>query len=131
MSLSPNRRLAAIMFTDIAGYSTIMSEDETKAVAILKKKDSILKPLISNHKGNLVKNIGDGSLSYFNSAVDAVRCAKELQKSLKKDKEIVMAAVKKHGWAIEHSDESLHKDNDIIMAALKQNPTVESFLIDK
>jgi len=42
-----------------------------------------------------------------------------------------MAAVKKHGWAIEHSDESLHKDNDIIMAALKQNPTVESFLIDK
>ena len=88
MSLSPNRRLAAIMFTDIAGYSTIMSEDETKAVAILKKKDSILKPLISNHKGNLVKNIGDGSLSYFNSAVDAVRCAKELQKSLKKDKEI-------------------------------------------
>jgi len=56
---------------------------------------------------------------------------READESLKKDKEIVMAAVKKHGWAIEHSDESLHKDNDIIMAALKQNPTVESFLIDK
>ena len=88
MSLPADRRLAAIMFTDIVGYSKIMSSDEAKAVAILKEKNSILEPLISNHKGNLVKNMGDGSLSYFNSAIDAVRCAKELQGSLQKKNEI-------------------------------------------
>jgi len=88
MSLSPDRRLVAIMFIDIVGYSVIMSTNETKAVAILKKKNSILKPLISNHNGNLVKNIGDGNLLYFNSAIDAVRCAKELQKSLYNESEI-------------------------------------------
>ena len=88
MSLPLDRRLAAIMFTDIVGYSAIMSADEAKAVAILKEKNSILKQLISNHKGNLVKNMGDGSLSYFNSAVDAVRCAKDLQESLQKENKI-------------------------------------------
>jgi len=81
MASMEDRKLAAIMFTDIVGYSSMMSADESTAVKSLREKESILNPLITNHNGNLVKNIGDGTLSYYNSAIDAVRCGIELQKS--------------------------------------------------
>ena len=85
MASKEDRKLAAIMFTDIVGYSSMMSADESTAVKSLREKESILNPLITNHNGNLVKNIGDGTLSYYNSAIDAVRCGIELQKSFQKD----------------------------------------------
>ena len=67
MSDSPNvtRKLAAIMFTDIAGFTKSMSSDENKTLSLLEKKESILKPLIKTHNGTYVKGTGDGSLSYF------------------------------------------------------------------
>ncbi len=70
------RKLAAIMFTDIAGYTAQMSKDEAVAISLLNKKESVLKPLIAKHNGTYVKSTGDGSLSHFNSAVDAATCAK-------------------------------------------------------
>ena len=76
--MSIERKLAAIMFTDIAGYTATMSKDEAVAISLLNKKDSVLKPLIKEHNGTYVKSTGDGSLSYFNSAVDATMCAKRL-----------------------------------------------------
>jgi class 3 adenylate cyclase/tetratricopeptide (TPR) repeat protein len=82
------RKLAAIMFTDIAGYTEQMSKDEAVAISLLNKKDSILKPLISKHNGTYVKSTGDGSLSHFNSAVDAATCAKRLQESIYDDKDL-------------------------------------------
>ena len=93
MNLNTDRRLTAIMFTDIVVYSSMMTADESKAVEILKKKESTLKPLISNHKGTLVKNIEDSRLSYFNSAIDAVRCAKNLQKSFQENNEFKIRAI--------------------------------------
>ena len=80
------RKLAAIMFTDIAGYTEQMSKDEAEAISLLNKKDSILKPLIAENNGIYVKSTGDGSLSHFNSAVDATTCAKILQESIYDDK---------------------------------------------
>ena len=82
------RRLVSIMFTDIAGYTAQMSEDEAAAISLLNKKESILKPLIDEHNGTYVKSTGDGSLSYFNSAVDAAMCAKKLQEAIYDDKEL-------------------------------------------
>ena len=76
------RKLAAIMFTDIAGYTAEMTKDEAVAISLLKKKESILKPLIKKYNGTYVKSTGDGSLSYFSSAVDASICAKKLQESI-------------------------------------------------
>ena len=61
------RKSAAIMFTDIAGYTEAMSESEQKALDMLRRKRSILKPLIDSHQGTYVKEIGDGTLSYFES----------------------------------------------------------------
>ena len=54
------------MFTDIAGYTEAMSQNEQKALQMLRKKRSIIKPLIDSHNGTYVKEIGDGTLSYLN-----------------------------------------------------------------
>jgi len=81
MSNSPKveRKLAAIMFTDIAGFTESMSYDEQQAMNAVKKKRSIIQPLIKEHTGVFVKEIGDGTLSYFGSAIDASTCAVKLQ----------------------------------------------------
>ena len=81
MSNSPKveRKLAAIMFTDIAGYTESMSYDESQAITAVKKKRSIIQPLIKDYNGIFVKEIGDGTLSYFSSAIDASTCAVKLQ----------------------------------------------------
>ena len=71
MSSTVERKLAAIMFTDIAGYTAQMSADESKAMDLLNEKESILKTLLKNHKGTFVKAIGDETLTYFESAVNA------------------------------------------------------------
>ena len=73
------RKLAAIMFTDIAGYTESMSYDESQAIKAVKKKRSIIQPLIKKYNGVFVKEIGDGTLSYFSSAIDASTCAIKLQ----------------------------------------------------
>ena len=101
------RKLAAIMFTDIAGYTAQMSKDETVAINILNKKEAILKPLIKNHNGTYVKGTGDGSLSYFNSAVDAALCAKNLQESIYDDKDLNVRI------GVHLGDTIFEKDGDI------------------
>ena len=73
------RKLAAIMFTDIVGYTESMSIDEEAAIQAVRKKRSIIQPLIKEHSGVFVKEIGDGTLSYFGSAIDASTCAVKLQ----------------------------------------------------
>ncbi|RMZ49046.1 tetratricopeptide repeat protein [Candidatus Marinimicrobia bacterium PRS2] len=82
------RKLAAIMFTDIVGYTAQMSKDEAVAISLLNKQESILKPLILEHNGTYVKSTGDGTLSHFNSAVDAATCAKRFQESIYDDKDL-------------------------------------------
>jgi len=77
------RKLAAIMFTDVVGYTSLMSTDEEKAFKVLKKNRSVQKPLIKKFTGEWIKELGDGTISSFQSAVDAVNCALEMQKTLK------------------------------------------------
>jgi len=67
------------MFTDTAGYTAQMSKSASKTLKLLEKKRSILKPLFKKYKGTFVKEIGDGTLSYFDSAVNAATCAVKLQ----------------------------------------------------
>jgi adenylate cyclase len=75
-----DRRLAAIVIADVVGYSSLMEADEAGTLAALTKlRAEILQPLVANHKGRIVKLMGDGILLEFASAVSAVRCAVELQ----------------------------------------------------
>lgn len=78
-----DRRLAAIMFTDIVGYTALMGSDEDKAFEVLKKNHAIHENLINKYNGTLIKEIGDGTLASFPLASDAVRCAMEIQAEAK------------------------------------------------
>ncbi|MEN8251908.1 MAG: adenylate/guanylate cyclase domain-containing protein, partial [Bacteroidota bacterium] len=74
-------RLAAIMFTDIVGYTSLMSSNEKKAIDIIKKNRRIHWRLIKKYRGKWLKEMGDGTLASFSSNVDAVMCAVSIQKA--------------------------------------------------
>ena len=77
------RRLAAILAADVAGYSRLMGVDEEGTLAALKAdRRKIIDPKIAEHRGRIVKTTGDGALVEFASAVDAVRCAMEIQRAM-------------------------------------------------
>lgn len=73
--MSQSRQLAAIMFTDIVGYTALMGEDEQRAFDLLKKNRQLQKPLIEQHGGKWIKELGDGVLATFSTVTDAVNCA--------------------------------------------------------
>lgn len=79
--MSTTRQLAAIMFTDIVGYTALMGEDEYKAFEILKKNRELQKPIIERHGGKCVKEFGDGILACFTTATDGVKAAIEIQEA--------------------------------------------------
>ena len=100
------RKLAAIMFTDIVGYTEQMSKDQDVAFALLEEKQSKFKPLVKEHNGSLIKEMGDGTLSQYPSAIDASKCSVELQKLIKdNDKLNVRVGI--------HLGDTLFKDGDV------------------
>ncbi len=77
------RRLAAILAADVAGYSRLMGRDEEGTLAQLKSfRKALVDPAVANHRGRIVKTTGDGMLVEFASAVDAARCAVEIQRGM-------------------------------------------------
>ena len=77
------RKLAAIVFTDIVGYTALMGSDEDKAFDLLRKNREIHTKFIKQFHGTLIKEMGDGMLISFDLASEAVRCAVEIQKAAK------------------------------------------------
>src|SRR6185295_18309576 len=75
------RQLAAIMFTDIVGYTALMGEDEQKAFELLRKNRQIQQPLIKQFNGTWIKELGDGILASFYTVTDAVLCAGTIQRT--------------------------------------------------
>ncbi len=77
------RRLAAILLTDMVGYSRLMGLDEEGTIARQKThREELIDPKISAHGGRIVKTTGDGVLVEFPSVVDAVKCAVEVQQAM-------------------------------------------------
>src|ERR1700716_815169 len=77
------RRLAAVLAADVAGYSRLMGRDEEGTLAGLKAaRKTLVDPAIAAHRGRIVKTTGDGMLVEFASAVDAARCAVEVQRGM-------------------------------------------------
>ena len=73
------RKLAAIMFTDIVGYTALMGEDEKKAFNTLNTNLKIHQQLTEKHHGRIIKEIGDGLLVVFENGTEAVLCAINIQ----------------------------------------------------
>jgi adenylate cyclase len=81
--MTEQRRLAAIVSADVAGYSRLMGRDESGTLAALKAlRQEVIDPAIASHGGRIVKTTGDGLLLEFPSVVNAVRCAVEVQTAM-------------------------------------------------
>lgn len=75
------RQLAAILFADIVGYTSLMQQNEEQTLQIIKRYQEILDKAASTHHGKVLKNYGDGSLMTFSNSLDAVTAAKEIQEN--------------------------------------------------
>ena len=82
------RLLAAIMFADMTGYTAMMQEDEQRAKILRDRQRQTLENFIPAHNGKIIQYFGDGTLSIFDSAINAVRSAIEIQKELQKEPKV-------------------------------------------
>src|SRR2546428_3201889 len=76
------RKLAAIMFTDMVGYSALTQRDEKLALELLEEHHRLLRPIFPKFGGREIKSTGDGFLVEFASALEAAQCAIEMQRAL-------------------------------------------------
>jgi adenylate cyclase len=125
--MSEQRKLAAILAADVAGFSRLTSVDEDRTLARLRAlRSDLIDPTISVHKGRVVKRTGDGALVEFRSVVDAVRCAIEIQNAmvdrnagLAEDRRILFRIGIHLGDVVEESDGDLMGDGVNIAARLE------------
>ena len=81
--MTETRKLAAILVSDVVGYSRLAGQDEERLLARLRAlRSDVIDPTIAVHRGRVVKRTGDGAIVEFRSAVDAVRCAIEVQDAM-------------------------------------------------
>jgi adenylate cyclase len=78
-----NRRLAAIMFTDIVGFSRQMGADEARTMQLLALHNQVIRQAVTAHKGTVIKTVGDAFLVDFPSVVNAVQCSQQVQAHLR------------------------------------------------
>jgi adenylate cyclase len=108
------RRLAAVLAADVAGYSRLMGSDEEGTLAQLKTFRRILvEPTIAKHRGHIVKTAGDGMLVEFASAVDAARCAVEVQRGMAEQNSAVPQSRRIEFRIGIHVGDIIVDDNDI------------------
>ena len=80
---SETRRLAAIMFTDIVGFSWHMGADEARMLRLLEVHNQLIQQAVAEHHGTVIKTVGDAFLIDFPSVVHAVQCAQQIQRQLR------------------------------------------------
>jgi TolB-like protein/class 3 adenylate cyclase len=108
------RRLAAVLAADVAGYSRLMGLDEEGTLAQLKAhRRTLVDPTIADHRGRIVKTTGDGMLVEFASAVDAARCALEVQRSMAAQNADVSTDIRIEFRIGIHVGDIIFDDNDI------------------
>ena len=126
-AVSETRKLAAILVSDVVGYSRLAGADEDRILARLRTlRSDLIDPIISVHHGRIVKRTGDGAIVEFRSVVDAVNCAIEVQRAMVErnaevapDKRIEFRIGIHLGDVVEESDGDLMGDGVNIAARLQ------------
>ena len=88
MPSEPKRKLAAIMFTDMVGYTALMQKDESKARELIEMQRALMKPYVKKHGGEIIQFVGDGTFCRYDSAIEAVNAALEIQKVMEVEPEL-------------------------------------------
>ena len=116
----PIRKLAAIVFTDIVGFTKLTAKDQSKASALLKQQRELFRPIVDSYKGMWVKEMGDGLLLTFDTVTDAVNCCIKLQETSKQIDDLDLRI------GI-HQGEILIEENDIIGDDVNVAARIEPF----
>jgi len=124
----PIRRLSAIMFTDMVGYTALMQEDERRATEIRDRHRLVLRDAIEAQGGEIIQFYGDGTLSVFPSAVKSVAAAIDIQQRLRKPPEIPVR-IGLHVGDIVHDEEGIHGDGVNVAARVQGLATPGSVLL--
>jgi adenylate cyclase len=122
MSKETQRKIAAILSADVAGYSRLMSEDENGTLAALRSLRDHLTRLVDDNRGNIVKSMGDGWLIEFASVVDAANCAIGVQAQLK-DNDVIELRIGIHIGDIVHEDDDIFGDGVNVASRLQEVAT--------
>ena len=105
-----NRKLAAILFADIAGYTALMQKDEQTASTLLRRFQKNIEELIPKNNGQIINFYGDGALCIFNNPLEAVRCAMELQ-TVFQEKPNVPVRIGLHSGTVVFENEKIYGDS--------------------
>ena len=124
------RRLAAILFCDIQGYTALMQEDEADGRLKLAKFRDTLREKVSQFQGQMINDYGDGCLCIFDSAVDALNCAKEAQKVFRNEP-MVPVRMGLHSGDVFFEDENVFGDSVNIASRIESLATPGSILFSQ
>ena len=114
------RKLAAILAADVVGYSRLIAEDEARTLDALRAlRRELFEPLVAEHRGEVVKRMGDGWLVSFASVVDAAQCAIQVQERLSGHDRIKLR-IGVHLGDIVHEDEDIYGDGVNIASRLQE-----------
>lgn len=126
-----DRRLAAILAADVVGYSRLMGEDESGTLQALRQfRAQQFEPLVAEHRGKVIKRMGDGWLVEFASIVDALTCATEVQQGLA-GHDLIKLRIGIHVGDIVHEDEDIYGDGVNIAARLQEIAPVPGIAISE
>lgn len=114
------RQLAAIMFTDIQGYTSLMQRDEELAINIRDRHREIFRSAMAKHNGKILQYFGDGTLSIFNSVIEAVKCGIEMQLAFRQQHPPIQVRIGIHLGDI------VYNENEIIGDGVNITSRIES-----
>ena len=124
------RMLAAIMFTDMVGYTALMQENERQAKNLRNKHKEVLENLVSEHRGQILQYYGDGTLSIFGSAIEAAVCASKIQQELQIEPKVPLR-IGIHAGDVVYDDEGVYGDGVNIASRIENLAVPGSVLISE
>ncbi len=130
MSTSKDRRLAAILFADIIGYTSLMQKDEQQASTLIRHFQQQLEVKVNEYNGQIVNFYGDGALCTFQIPIDAVRCALAFQ-TLFQNKPNVPVRIGIHSGTVTYEGEKIFGDSVNITSRIESMGVAGGVLLSK